>query len=104
KLVEPRAGALQQVGECWTLNNVRALTNGPQRYSDLRTFMVGSGSNLLADRLRRLADVGIVTRSAGSRASRNVTYQLTHRGWAVAPVIEDLVRFGLRALITGPSD
>jgi DNA-binding HxlR family transcriptional regulator len=104
KPFDPLAAALEQVGDRWTLIIVRALMNGPQRYSDLRTFMVGSGSNLLADRLRRLADVGLVTRSAGSRAGSNVTYQLTDRGWALAPVIEDLVRFGLRALIAGPSD
>ena len=101
---DPLAVALEQVGDRWTLIIVRALMNGPQRYSDLRDYMVGSGSNLLADRLRRLADLGIVTRSAGSRAGSKVTYELTDRGWALAPIIDDLVKFGLRALITGPSD
>ena len=78
--------------------------NQPQRYSDLRQFVSGSGSNLLAGRLRRLADLGIVTRTAGTRAGSDVTYQLTERGWALAPVIEDLVRFGLRSLLAGAPD
>jgi DNA-binding HxlR family transcriptional regulator len=104
KPFDPLAAALEQVGDRWTLIIVRALMNGPQRYSDLRTYVVGSGSNLLADRLRRLADLGIVIRNAGSRAGSNVTYQLTDRGWALAPIIEDLVKFGLRSLIGGPFD
>src|SRR5215471_10874913 len=107
KPFDPLAAALEQVGDRWTLIIVRALMNGPQRYSDLRTFMVGSGSNLLADRLRRLADVGLVTRSAGSRAGSNVTYQLTDRGWALAPVneayewtVDDIV-FTLEVIVEG---
>ena len=99
KPFDPLAVALEQIGDRWTLIIVRALMNKPQRYSDLRPFMVGSGSNVLADRLRRLADLGIVTRSAGPRAGSDITYQLTERGWTLAPVIEDLVRFGLRSLL-----
>jgi DNA-binding HxlR family transcriptional regulator len=101
---DPLAVALEQVGDRWTLIIVRALMNKPQRYSDLRVFVSGSGSNLLADRLRRLADLGILTRSAGSRAGSDVTYQLTERGWALAPVIESLVRFGVRALLSAPPE
>lgn len=101
---DPLAVALEQIGDRWTLIIVRALMNKPQRYSDLRVFVSGSGSNVLADRLRRLADLGILTRSAGSRAGSDITYQLTERGWALAPVIESLVRFGLRALLPGPRD
>lgn len=104
KRFDPLAVALEQIGDRWTLIIVRALMNNPQRYSDLRVFVSGSGSNLLADRLRRLADLGIITRSAGSRAGSDITYQLTDRGWALAPVIEDLVRFGLRALLAAPRD
>ena len=99
KPFDPLAVALEQIGDRWTLIIVRALMNKPQRYSDLRPFMVGSGSNVLADRLRRLADLGIVTRSAGPRAGSDITYQLTERGWTLAPVIEDLVRLGLRSLL-----
>jgi DNA-binding HxlR family transcriptional regulator len=101
---DPLAVALEQIGDRWTLIIVRALMNKPQRYSDLRVFVSGSGSNVLADRLRRLADFGILTRSAGSRAGSDITYQLTERGWALAPVIESLVRFGVHALLSGPRD
>jgi len=101
KPFDPLAVALEQIGDRWTLIIVRALMNKPQRYSDLKAFMVGSGSNVLADRLRRLADLAIVTRRAGSRAGSDITYQLTERGWTLAPVIEDLVRFGLRSLLFG---
>lgn len=98
---DPLCAALEEVGDRWTLIIVRALMNGPQRYTDLKVFVRGSGSNVLAERLRRLADAGVVTRTVGTRAGANVTYQLTDRGWALAPVIETLVRFGLRSMLMG---
>lgn len=101
---DPLAISLEQIGDRWTLIIVRALMNQPQRYSDLRTFVSGSGSNLLAERLRRLADLRIVTRTAGTRAGSDVTYELTERGWTLAPIIEEMVRFGLRTLLAGPGE
>jgi DNA-binding HxlR family transcriptional regulator len=40
------------------------LLRGPARYSDLDDFASGAGSTLLTDRLRRLIEAGVVTRSA----------------------------------------
>src|SRR5262249_1068413 len=59
---------------------------------------------VLGDRLRRLADAQIVGRSAGDRPGSEVTYHLTERGLALAPVIEGLAVWGLASLtLTAPA-
>jgi len=95
----PIALALEEVGDRWTLLIIAALLlKGPQRYSDLKAFLAGAGSNVLGDRLRRLADAQVVGRSAGDRPGSEVTYQLTERGMALAPVIQGLAEWGLASL------
>ncbi len=100
----PLSLALEDVGDRWTLHIVYTLMAGPKRYVDLKAYLAGAGSNVLGDRLRRLADAGIVARSAGPRPGSETTYHLTERGLGLAPVIQGLVRWGLASLtMTGPT-
>ena len=48
------AGALDLVGERWTLLIVRELMSGPKRYTDLADGLPGIGTSLLAKRLAKL--------------------------------------------------
>jgi len=96
--------ALEDVGDRWTLHIVYALLGGPKRYADLKAFLAGAGSNVLGDRLRHLADAQIVSRVAGDRPGSDVRYQLTDRGFALAPVVQALVRWGMASLtLTAPA-
>ena len=96
--------ALDDVGDRWTLHIVYALLGGPKRYADLKAFLYGAGSNVLGDRLRRLADAQIVSRVAGDRPGSDVRYQLTERGLALGPVVQALVRWGMASLtLTAPT-
>jgi DNA-binding HxlR family transcriptional regulator len=97
----PLSLALEDVGERWTLHVVYALLSGPMRYADLKRFLDGAGSNVLGDRLRRLADAQVVGRRTGDRPGSETTYYLTDRGQALAPVIKALVDWGL-PLLTVP--
>src|SRR5215813_508147 len=94
----PLSLALEDVGDRWTLHIVFALLSGPKRYAELKLFLDGAGSNVLGDRLRRLADARVVGRQTGDRPGSDVTYHLTERGYALAPVIKALVDWGLPAL------
>lgn len=90
---------MDKVGDRWTLLIVNQLLFGPQRYSDLKIYVEGAGSNVLGDRLRRLARDGVVARSAGSEPGSPITYQLTDRGRALEPAIRSLFRWGMLELI-----
>jgi DNA-binding HxlR family transcriptional regulator len=94
----PLSLALEDVGERWTLHIVYALLTGPKRYADLKHFLDGAGSNVLGDRLRRLADARVVGRRTGNRPGSDTTYYLTDRGLGLAPVIKALVQWGMPAL------
>jgi DNA-binding HxlR family transcriptional regulator len=87
----PVGAALNVVGERWALLIVRDLLLGPRRYSDLQSGLGGIGTDILASRLRTLAEHGIV-RQAGAGRSRR--YELTEDGHALRPVLEELGRWG----------
>jgi DNA-binding HxlR family transcriptional regulator len=100
----PLSMALEDVGDRWTLHVVYALLDGPKRYGDLQAFLRGAGSNVLADRLRRLAESGIIDRSTGATPGSDTTYQLTERGRGLAPAIQGLVAWGFASLLPSADD
>src|SRR5713101_7782782 len=102
----PLSLALDDVGDRWTLHVVYALLSGPKRYADLKLFLDGAGSNVLGDRLRRLADAHVVGRRTGDRPGSDTTYYLTERGLALAPAIKALAQWGMASLTLsdGPVD
>jgi DNA-binding HxlR family transcriptional regulator len=93
--------ALEDVGDRWTLHIVYALLDGPKRYADLHAFLRGAGSNVLGDRLTRLAGSGIIGRSTGDTPGSDTTYHLTERGRGLAPAIQGLVAWGFASLLPG---
>jgi DNA-binding HxlR family transcriptional regulator/putative sterol carrier protein len=94
----PAAKALDLVGERWTLLVVRELLLGPRRYGDLIEALPGIGTNLLAERLRRLEDAGFVQRRRLDPPAGSTVYQLTERGAGLEDVVLALARVGMAAL------
>jgi DNA-binding HxlR family transcriptional regulator len=89
------AKALDVVGERWTLLVLRDLVHlGPRRYKDLLDGLPGIGTNLLADRLRRLEANGLVRRRLLPPPAGSVVYELTELGRGLEPAIVELGRFG----------
>src|SRR5262245_2527918 len=95
----PLSMALEDVGDRWTLHIAYALLDGPMRYADLSAYLRGAGSNVLTDRLKRLAEAGIIARSTGNAPGSETTYHLTERGRGLAPAIQGLVAWGFASLL-----
>ncbi|MFC5186391.1 winged helix-turn-helix transcriptional regulator [Actinomadura harenae] len=91
------AGALDVVGERWTLLIVRELLTGPCRYNELQANLPGIGTNLLAERLRFLVDTGLV-RQRAKPGSKVKMYELTAQGEALREPVLALARWGLGLL------
>jgi DNA-binding HxlR family transcriptional regulator len=89
------ARAMERVGERWSLLVVRDLLSGPKRFTDLMDRCAGITPKTLTQRLRELQDAGILTadRVAGRR---EVRYQLTAAGAALAPAVHALTWWGLQ--------
>jgi DNA-binding HxlR family transcriptional regulator len=90
----PVAGALDLVGDRWTLLVVRDLLRGKRRYGDLAASSERIPTNILADRLRRLEQGGVVERVQYSERPPRYEYRLTPRGEDLRPAIRSLATWG----------
>jgi DNA-binding HxlR family transcriptional regulator len=91
------AAALDLIGERWTLLIIRELLAGPCRYNVLLANLPGIGTNLLADRLRFLAQAGII-RQRPQEGSKIRSYELTEQGDGLRESVLALARWGLGTL------
>jgi DNA-binding HxlR family transcriptional regulator len=90
------ARALDAVGERWALLVVRELMLGPKRFSDLNASLAGISTDILAERLRELEQVGVLTKATLPPPAAAKVYQLTARGHELRPVLLALGRWGSR--------
>ncbi|MAM88337.1 MAG: crotonobetainyl-CoA--carnitine CoA-transferase [unclassified Hahellaceae] len=86
--------ALDVIGDRWTLLIVRELLLGPKRYSELLKDLRGMGTNLLADRLKHLEEIGIVQRADGDEEASVKGYRLSATGQGLEEVVFAIVRWG----------
>lgn len=89
------AGALEVVGEKWSLLVVRELLLGCRRFNDIAAN-TGAPRDILTSRLRRLEDLGVVERRAYSERPPRHEYVLTPAGRDLRPVIMTLKHWGDR--------
>jgi DNA-binding HxlR family transcriptional regulator len=89
------ARAMERLGDRWTLLVVRDLVGGPRRFTDLMNLLGGITPKTLAQRLRELADDGIVEVDR-EEGRREVWYRLTETGEELGPIIDSLTVWGLR--------
>jgi DNA-binding HxlR family transcriptional regulator len=94
----PVAHALDLVGERWSLLIVRELLHGPLRYSDLHERLPGCGTNILAARLRRLEDCGVIRKHRLPPPAASTVYELTEYGARLRRVVHEIARWGVRSL------
>ena len=91
----PTARAVEILGDRWTLLIVRDLLLGAQHFNALERGLPGIPRALLAERLRRLQQVGVIER-LGESGGRRSRYRLTPAGWELVPVIDSLTRWGAK--------
>ena len=91
------------VGERWTLVIVQELLKRPSRYSELARRLPGIGTNVLADRLRKLEAAGVAERIPGP-VGEGVMYALTDRGSGLGDALEALRRWGVGYLTDPTAD
>jgi DNA-binding HxlR family transcriptional regulator len=87
------AGALEVVGERWTLLIVRDVFLGLRRFEELQQEL-GVARNVLATRLEKLVDAGILEKAVYSERPLRHEYRLTEAGIDLWPVIHSLLRWG----------
>ncbi|MEJ7685985.1 MAG: winged helix-turn-helix transcriptional regulator [Variovorax sp.] len=80
--------------ERWTPLVVRELLCGSTRFNDIRRGVPRMSGSLLAQRLRKLEEVGVIKREQGSGSSAE--YHLTSAGEELRPIVMALGHWGAR--------
>ncbi len=88
------------IGDRWSLLVIRDMMFGNRRHFGelLSGSEEGIASNILADRLRRLTEQGLVSRSPDPSHKQKVIYSLTEPAIQLVPVIAQLGAWGRRHL------
>jgi len=94
----PIAGTLDLLGDRWTLLVVRDLFAGKHRYGEFLASPEGIPTNILADRLKRLEQAGLITSARYGNHVRRKEYQLTDAGRALGPMLRVMRDWGLAHL------
>jgi DNA-binding HxlR family transcriptional regulator len=92
----PLDRALTRVGDRWTLLVVEALLDGPRRYGELSAAVAGIAPNILAARLRKLEQEGLVVSTPYSRRPPRRHYGLTADGRELAGALTVLASWAAR--------
>ena len=82
------------IGAKWTALILHDLSEGPRRFSELERACPGISPRTLSDRLRVLESERIVERQSYNETPPRVEYELTGKGHALLPIIEEMRRFG----------
>jgi len=99
------ARTLEIVGDKWTLVIVRDLLwHGKDTFQALETSAEGVPSNILSDRLKRLAKWGLVRREVYQKHPVRYAYRLTDEGKALEPILMQIMAWGHEHLGGGRYD
>ena len=91
----PITGALQMLGDKWTMLVVRELVTGPKRTMELLNSLFPISSRTLVGRLRDMEKDNFVERRDFGGNPPHIEYSLTERGRLLLPLLESLRQLGL---------
>lgn len=96
----PISLTLEVLGDKWTLLIIRDLIFGNRRH--FRELLVkseeGIASNILADRVKRLVEQGIITRASDPSHKQKTIYSLTEQGIELLPMLALMAGWGRKYL------
>jgi DNA-binding HxlR family transcriptional regulator len=93
----PLNASIEMLGDRWSLLIVRdMMVRGFSTFKQFVESDEGIATNILADRLRRLEEYGIVASAADSGDGRKSIYRLTQKGIDLAPVLTEMVLWAAR--------
>jgi DNA-binding HxlR family transcriptional regulator len=87
------AGALELVGERWTLLILRDAFLGTRRFDEFQANL-GIARNILQSRLQRLVDEGVLRRERYQERPERFEYRLTRKGVDLWPILVALMKWG----------
>jgi DNA-binding HxlR family transcriptional regulator len=90
----PIAGALQMIGDKWTMLIIRDLVTGPKRTMELHSNLEPISSRTLVGRLRDMVKDRLLERTDFGGNPPHIEYALTERGQVLVPLLDALREVG----------
>lgn len=87
----PLSTALDVIGDKWSLLLVRDMCLKKTRYSDFLSSSEKIPTNILAHRLNRLVELGIIQKTPYQTKPLRHEYHLTEKGANLLPILQQLV-------------
>jgi DNA-binding HxlR family transcriptional regulator len=81
---------LRHLGDRWSLLIVRELLFGERGFNELARSLPDLSRNLLSQRLKKMVDLGIITRSDSHKLRGSYSYKLTSSGFGLADVLKSI--------------
>jgi len=92
----PIHAGLTIFGDAWTLIVVRDLLRGRNTFKELAAGTEGIATNVLADRLARLEEDGVVTKKHLPGRGNPTRYELTEKGLDLVPILIAIAEWSLK--------
>src|SRR6187401_2560415 len=93
----PISLSLEIFGDAWTLLVLRDMMfGGKRRFRELLASDERIASNILADRLARLVEHGVLTKGGDPTHKQKAIYSLTEKGIALLPILVQIGAWGSR--------
>jgi DNA-binding HxlR family transcriptional regulator len=89
------SSALESIGERWSFLILRGAFNGLRHFEEFQAEL-GIARNILANRLGRLVECGVLTRRPLPDDRRKIEYRLTEKGAELLPSVVALRQWGER--------
>jgi len=84
------------VGDKWSLVIVRDMINGKDKYGEFLDSPEKIPTNILADRLKRLGELGLIDKLPYQDKPVRYAYELTAMGEALLPVLQEICKWANR--------
>lgn len=95
----PIANTLDILGDKWTLLIIRDAFAGKATYGDFHMSPENIPTNILADRLKRLVEYGILEKKPYQQRPVRYVYRLTGKGRLLGPVLKEIIHWGKNNII-----
>ena len=89
----PIATTLELVGDKWSLVIIRDMLVGKSKYGEFLESPEGITTNILADRLRRMEETGLIEKTPYQAHPLRFAYGLTERGKSLRPILQEMCRW-----------
>ncbi len=93
RAAEQLARAFEFLGKRWTAVILGHLSHGPAGFRELSRGIGGISDSVLSERLASLAAGGLITRTVCDGPPVTVIYQLTERGRALMPALDQIAKW-----------